>query len=145
MNFRVRSVIELLQHVSVGIVRENFFRFHDCAGHSARTGRQNNFRAEGHQDDTTLETHGVRHDEDEFVASHRSYKRKADARVAACRLDQHGLAWMNQSRTFGFDDHADANAVFDAGQWILALEFGHDFGNAALGHFIQANQRSVAN
>ena len=41
---------------------------------------------------------------DQLVAPHRGDEGEADARVAARRLNQYGLARMNLSGTFGFDE-----------------------------------------
>ena len=79
-----------------------------------------------------------------LVALDRGDEGETDSGVAAGRLDEHGFAGLDFPGALGLCDHADADAVFHAGQRILALEFRHDLGDAALGDFVQPNQRRVA-
>ena len=144
MNLGIRRIVELLQHVAVGIAGENFFRLENRARHATRAGREHDLRAEGEQQHATLQAHGVGHDQNQLVALHRGDERQSDSGVAAGRFDQHRFAGMNFAGALRFVNHAHADAVFHAGQRILALQLRHDFRDAALGDFVQPHQRRVA-
>src|ERR1039458_6196976 len=62
---------------------------------------------------------------------------QSDARVAAGRLDQHGLAGLNSSCAFRLGDHADANAILYAGARIRAFQFRDYVSGAARCHFVK--------
>ena len=46
VNLGIGRIVELLQHVAVGSIGQNLFRFHDRARHSPRTGSKHDLRAE---------------------------------------------------------------------------------------------------
>ncbi len=113
--------------------------------HALRSGCENDFGAKGAQQNATLQAHGVGHGDDQPVAFHRGDERQADAGIAAGRLDQDGLAGVNITGLLGFVDHADANAVFHAGDGVEAFQLGDDgrFGSGS--DFVEPYQRSVTN
>ena len=143
VNFGVGRIVELLRDKAIGCLGENFLRLGDCALHAFGAGGQDELCSEGAQQDAALRAHGLRHHDDQPVAFHRRDECQSDPGVAARGLDQHGLAGMDLARFFGFGDHADADAVFDAGARIEALEFRDDGGADAVGHAVEAHQRSM--
>ena len=127
MNLGIGRIIELLQHVAVGSIRQNLFGFHNGACHTARTGCKHDFGAKGEQKNAPFQTHGVGHDDDQLVALHGGDKGQADSSVAAGWLDEHRFARVESSR------HFSASSImltpmrsFTLGQWILAFQLRHD-------------------
>ena len=51
---------------------------------------------------------------------------------------------MNLPSFFGFNDHADADAVFHAAAGIETLELGRDLGLATSRDFVEVDQRRAA-
>ena len=144
VNLGIRRIIELLQHVAIGNTGENFFGFHDRAGHTARSGSKHELRAEREQKDAPLQTHRVGHHDHEFVSFDSRDECQTDARVPAGRLHQHRLAGMNFAGTLGLGNHAHADAILHAAQRVLAFQLGQNFGHAAFRDFVQADQGGVA-
>ena len=145
VNFGVGGVVKLLRHETVWGLGENLLGFGDRALHSVWTGSENDFRAKGKEQHAPLKAHGFRHGENEFVASGGCHESQSYAGVAAGRLDQHGFAGLDFPCALGLRDHADADAILHAGAGILAFQFRHHLGGAAFCHFVQPDQRSVAN
>src|ERR1019366_4680121 len=145
VNLRIGRVVKLLEHVGIGSAGNQFLGFQNGSLHSAGTRRKDDFCAQSQQQHAPLQAHGLGHGEDELVAFHGGYKGESDSGVAAGGLDQNGFPGLNPSGTLGIGDHADANAVFYAGQGILAFQLRHHVGNRSLRNPVQTHQRRVAN
>ena len=89
--------------------------------------------------------HRLRHGEDELVALHRRDKGEGDAGVAAGGFDQNGFAGLDFARLLGVFDHRQADAVFHAGERILAFELGNNGGGQSGGNTVEPHQRGVSN
>ena len=93
MDRRVGRIVELLQDEAVRRLRQDLVGLGDGALHAVGAGRQHNLRAKSQQRNAALQAHRFRHGQDQLVALDCGHKRQRDARVAAGRLNQHGLAW----------------------------------------------------
>src|SRR5581483_1962056 len=144
VNFRICRIGKLLQDVAVRSIALDFLGLRHGSLHAAGTGREHQFRAEGHQQYTAFQAHGVRHNQDQLVSLYGSNEGQPDAGVATGRLDQNRLARLNSAGLLGVFNHDHANTVFHAVTWIEALEFRRHSSLRALGHFVEVNQRGAA-
>ena len=65
-------------------------------------------------------------------------------RVAAGGFDQDGLARVYFAGALSLGNHADADAIFYAGQGVMALQLGDNVGNAIVRHLIKPHHRGAA-
>ena len=142
---RVGRVVELLQDEAVRRLGQDLVGLGDGALHAVGAGGEHNLRAKGQQQHAPLQAHGLRHGEDQLVALDGGHKGQRDAGVAAGGLNQHGLAGRDLAGLFGGLDHGEADAVFHAGNRVLALQLGHNGRGQAGRHAVQPHQRGLAN
>ena len=103
-----------------------FLRFGDCAFHAECAFGQHEFRAVGGEQFAALNAHGVRHGEDQPVTFDCRNEGKADAGIAAGRLDDQ-CSRRNFSGFFRRFDHADGDAVLDAAGRVEVFHFDQHF------------------
>jgi hypothetical protein len=144
VDLRVGGVVELLEDEAVGGFGVELFGLGDGALHAVGAGGENDFGTEGEEQDAALDGHGVGHGEGEAVAFDGGGEGEADAGVAAGGLDEGGDAGGDFAVALGGLDHSKADAVFDAGDGVVALELEDDAGGAAGGEVVELDERRVA-
>ena len=125
VGFRIVRVRELAGHEAAGnFGGERFGLFHRAL-HSLRPGREHQLCAVGGEQAAPLLTHAVRHGEDDAVAARTGDRRKADAGVAAGRLDDDG-AGTELALGLCAQDHLQCDAVLGAAGGVHALQLHED-------------------
>ena len=144
MNFRIRRIRELLQHIAARCFSQYLLGLGDGSRHPFRSRRKDNFGSESPQENAPLQAHSLRHGKDQPVPPHRRHQRKPDTGIAAGRLDQDSLARLDFSLPLSFVDHADADAVFHARARIEALKLGGHRRFRTFCNPVQTHQRSFS-
>ena len=146
MDFRIGRIFELLRHHRTGRRIDDLLRLGDGAFHAERSRRQLELRTEQRQHLAALDRHRLRHDQDQLVAARRGDERERDAGVAGSRLDKCRLAGRNLARGFHGIDHADADAVLDAGNRIEEFELRQKIGADIVffGDAVEPHDRRIA-
>lgn len=85
-------VLELLEHVGIGSLLHDFFSLLHSALHSLRGVREDELSTEGPQQDTSLQTHGCRHGEDELVTLGSGNESQTNTRVST--------GWLHKDTLF---------------------------------------------
>ena len=107
---RVRGVDKLPGDKAVGDLRGKLVGLRDRALHALRAVGEHELRAVGLHELTALYAHGLRHDDDNAVASGGSDGGKADAGVAGGGLDDDG-ARLEHTALLCVLDHGQRHAV----------------------------------
>ena len=141
----IGRVLELLRDDGAGDLGLQLLGLGDGALHALRAGREDELGAEEGQHLAALDRHGFRHDEDQAVAARGGHEGEGDAGIARGRLDQ-GAAGLEGAGRLQRVDHADADAVLDAGDRVEELELGQEIGlHAALAaDAVEAHDGGVA-
>ena len=84
------------------------------------------FGSVGCHDLSTFDTHRFWHDQNDFVAFHRSHHSQANACITRCRFNN-GAATSKHPLGFGVFDHGKGNPIFYAGTRISPFKFCPDF------------------
>ena len=103
-----------------------FFRLGDGAFHSFGTFRQHKLSAVSLHQLAALHTHGLRHDDDDPVASRCRHRGKADAGVARGGFDDDRTG-LELSAGFRVVDHCLSDAVLHGTGRVKIFQFGEDF------------------
>ena len=106
----VGGVIELACQEAVGRLGGDLLGLFHGAHHAALGGGQHQLRAVGCQHLAALHAHGLRHGEDDIVASGNAHGGEADAGVAGGRLHD-GAAGQELAVLFGGFDHLQRHAI----------------------------------
>ena len=144
VDFWVGGVVELLEDVAVGGLGVQLFGLGDGAFHAAGSGGEDDFGTEGEEQNAALGGHGVGHGEDDGVAFDGGGEGEADAGVAAGGLDEGGDAGGDLAVALGGFDHGEADAVFDAGGGVVALQLEDDAGSGSGGDVVELHEGRVA-
>ncbi|OPZ05231.1 MAG: hypothetical protein BWZ10_03073 [candidate division BRC1 bacterium ADurb.BinA364] len=144
MDFGIGGILELLRHIAIGHLGEQFLGLGYGPAHAFGAGSQNYFGAQSDQHAPPLDSHGLGHHKNQTVSLDGAYHRQANPRIAARRLDDRRFARPNQAARFGRFDHGVRNAVLDAEHRIERFELGQHLGHARLHHSVQANQWRIA-
>lgn len=146
VNLRVVGVVELLEEVAIlSERRHKFLGLGDGTAHSLGGGGEDEVRPEGLEEDAAFHRHGFGHGKDELVSLGGGHHGKADAGVAAGRLDEGGLARSDVAALFGLGDHGKSDPIFDGVGGVGALELGHNLGAGIGSDAVQLDKGGVAN
>ena len=117
----VRGVGELTGDEAVRRLGGQLLRLGNGALHALGALGEHQLRAVGLHQLTALNAHGLRHDDDDAVASCGGDGGKADAGVAAGRLDNDG-AGLERTALLGIGDHGIGDTVLDGAGGIEVFE-----------------------
>ena len=121
MCLRIRRVVKLPWDVCPLDFLRQLLRPLDRTLHALCALREDDLRAVSPQNIPALHAHGLRHCEDRTVAFCRRDRRKPDACIAACRLDDNG-AFSQQTFFLRRPDHAEGCPVLHAPCGVSVLE-----------------------
>ncbi len=144
VNRGVGGIVELAEDVAVGGIGEDLIGLGDSALHAVGAGGEHDFRAEGAQQNAALGAHGLGHGEDKPVAFDGGDEGEGDAGIAAGGFNKDGFARGDFASPLGVFDHGIADAVFHAGEGILAFEFGHDGCGESGGYAVEPHEGSFS-
>ena len=143
----VCRVVELAGNEDSRVVFSHFVRnslaFRDAVADIARIVYQNDFRAVVLHQLAALLGNRVRHDDLDRVALDRAAQRKADALVAAGRLDDDRVR-MEQAAALGVLEHVERGARLDRAADIQTFKFDKHIGRARRDHAVQTHHRRMA-
>ena len=132
MDRRVGRVDKLTGDKAVGDLRSQLVGLCDRTLHALRAVREHELRAIGLHDLAALHAHGLRHNDDDAVASGRGDGRQADAGVAGGRLDD-DRAGLEDALGLCVIDHGLGDTVLDRTGRVEVLQLSQDLGLQALG------------
>ena len=127
MDRRVGRVDELTGDKAVGDLRGQLVGLCDRTLHALRAVREHELRAIGLHDLAALHAHGLRHNDDDAVASGRGDGRQADAGVAGGGLDDDG-ARLEHAALLRVLDHGQRHAVLHGTGRVEVLELCQNAG-----------------
>ena len=141
----IGGVDKLTGNDAVRRLRGQLFRLFDRTGHALGALRQHQLGAVGLHQHPPLDRHGLRHDDDDPIALCRGDGGKADARVAAGRLDD-GRAGLELPARLRVGDHRFGDAVLGAAAGIKGFQLSQHSGpqRVCLLNVCQLQQRSFA-
>ena len=142
---RIGGIDKLTRHKAVGDLPCQFLRPCDGTLHALGALRQHKFGPVGLHQLAALYRHGLRHNDDDAVAPCGCNGGKADAGVAAGRLDD-DRAFLQQATFLGVVNHGLGNAILDRTGRVEVLQLGKDPGleAKALFNMGQLQQRRTA-
>ncbi len=125
MRLGIRGIFELPGNESVRIALQKFLGFFDCAFHSLRAVREDDFRAIRLDELPPFHAHRFGHNDNHFVAASRSHRSKSDSCVAARRFD-YRRARLESAGFFRVVNHRLCDSVFHASRDVEQFEFRQD-------------------
>ena len=145
MDGGVGRIRELAGQEAAGRLRGDLLRLGNGTLHALRTVRQDKLRTIGLEQIAALDTHGLRHGQDDAVAARGRHGGKADAGVAARRLDDDS-ARLQQAALLGIVQHGAGDAVLYAARGVKIFDLGQQvcLQAARRGKALQLHERRVA-
>ena len=101
--------------------------FLQSSSHALVGRSEHDFCSQGFQQTSALDGHGIRHSENQSVASNGSSQGQTDTCVSACWLDDDGVL-VDKSFLLGIVEHHHTNAVLHAASWIQHFKFDENLG-----------------
>src|ERR1019366_89067 len=88
---------------------------------------------------------GLGHGDDQPVSLDNGNKRQRNTRIAAGRFDQYSLSGLDRARFLAGLNHRQADTVFHAAEWVLALQLCHNGCWQSGRHSVQSHQWGATN
>ena len=141
----VGRIRKLAGQEAAGRLRGDLLRLGNGTLHALRAVRQDELRAISLEQVAALDAHGLRHGQDDAIAARGRHGGKADAGVAARRLDDDS-ARLQQAALLGIVQHGTGDAVLYTARGVKIFDLGQQvcLQAARRGKALQLHERRVA-
>ena len=144
MNRRIRPILKLLRHPRIRRLTQDLFRLRNRPLHPLRPRRQNQIRAQQGQQRPALNTHRLRHRQNQLVTLRCANKRQRNPRVPTRRFHDHRVL-RDQSPRLAIFNHRHPDPILHTSQRIEELTLQRNRRLHTSSYPIEFDQWRIAN